>query len=171
MISVLLFKNICMKRGSTIFLRVVLVIMALIALALCIFAFPSITRGASLEFPVIAQLQEAILFGLYLIVIPFFISLYQAFRLLNYIDANIAFSHNSIRALRSIKYAAVLMSGLCMIGMPVVFLIAQADDAPGLVLVGFSAACSPLVIAVFAAVLQKLVESAVEMKSEQELTV
>lgn len=160
-----------MKTGSTWFLRIVLIIGTLITLAFCIFAIPPITEGAALEFPPIAPLREAIVFGLYLIAIPFFFSIYQSFKLLNYIDKNIAFSELSVKALRKIKYAATVMSGLCMLGMPVVFLVAQWDDAPGLVIVGFLAACSPLVVSVFAAVLQKLVDSAIEIKSENDLTV
>ncbi len=160
-----------MKKGSTWFLRIVLSIGTLVALAICIFALSPITKDAALEFPPLVPLQEAILFGLYLISLPFFFSIYQSFKLLNYIDKNIAFSDLSIKALRSIKYAATVMSGLCMLGMPVIFLVAQWDDAPGLVIVGFLTACSPLIVAVFAAVLQKLVESAIEMKSENDLTV
>lgn len=145
--------------------------MGLLVLAFCIFLLPMITEGAALEFPPIAPLREAILFGLYLTAIPFFIALYQAFRLLGYIDRNTAFSELSVQALKNIKYSALAMSVLYMIGMPVIFLIAETDDAPGLIIVGFLFACSPTVVAVFAAVLQKLVQNAIDIKSENDLTV
>ncbi len=140
-------------------------------MALCIFALPSIMKGAALEWPVIAPLQEAILFGLYLTAVPFLFALYYAFQLLNYIDRGTAFSELSVKALKYIKYCALAMSGLYMIGMPVIFLIAEADDAPGAIFIGFAAACSPVIIAVFAAVLQKLLHNAIGLQSENELTI
>jgi hypothetical protein len=160
-----------MKQSSTLFLKGVLIFIGLLVLALSIFGLPSLTKGAALEFPPIAPLRDAILAGLYVTTIPFFIALYQAFKLLNYIDRNMAFSQLSADALKYIKYCALTMSGLYMLGMPVVFLVAEWDDAPGLVIIGFLAACSPIVIAVFAAVLQKLVQSAIDIKSENDLTV
>lgn len=159
------------KKGSTLFLKIVLCFIALAVLAICIFGLPAFTRGLVTEWPQVYPLREPILAGLYVITIPFFMCLYQAFRLLNYIDKNSAFSIESIMALRYIKYSASIMSGLCMLGMPVVFMVAELDDAPGLVIVGFLAACSPIVIAVFAAVLQKLLQNAIDLKSETELTV
>ena len=50
-------------------------------------------------------------------------------------------------------------------GVPLLFPIADADDAPGLVVIGFAIACVPIIVAVFAAVLQKLVQGVVDMKS------
>jgi hypothetical protein len=160
-----------MKKGSTLFLKGVLCFMALALLALAILAFPDITRGMAAEFPPVEPLREAILFDLYLIVVPFFVALYQAFKLLNYIDNNMAFSELSVQALKWIKYSALTMTGLNLLGMPVVMLIAESDDAPGVVLLGFLLACSPIVVAVFASILQKLVQSAIDLKKETELTV
>ena len=160
-----------MKKGSTIFLRVVIYILGLSVLAFCIFALPVITRGAAAEFPPIAPLREAILFGLWVTSIPFFTALYQALKLLSYIDKNTAFSELSVTALRRIKYSAFTMTGLYMLGMPVAMLVAEWDDAPGLIPISFLAACTPIVIAVFAAVLEKLVQSAIDLKSENDLTV
>ncbi|MEI9966387.1 MAG: DUF2975 domain-containing protein [Candidatus Moraniibacteriota bacterium] len=159
-----------MKQGTW-FLKGVIFFIGIVVLTLCIFALPKITSGAAIEWPAIAPLREAILFGLYLTAIPFYFALSQAFRLLTHIDKNTAFSEQSIQALRSIKYCALTMSGLYLIGMPVIFLIAEADDAPGLIIIGFLLACSPTVVAVFAAVLQKLLQSGMELKSENELTV
>jgi hypothetical protein len=160
-----------MKKGSTLFLKGVLVFMALAVLAFCIFGLPPITAGIAAEFPPTAPLREGMLFGLLLTSLPFFFALYQAFKLLGYIDQGVAFSELSVRALRLIKYAALAMSGLYLLGMPVALLMAQSDDAPGLVPIAFLLACSPIVIAVFAAVLERLVESAIEIKKDTELTV
>ena len=140
-------------------------------LAFCIFAIPSISKGVGIEWPELAHLKYPILIGGYLTAIPFFFALYQAFKLLTYIDKKTAFSEVSVRALRYIKYCGITMSLLYASGMPIVFQIADADDAPGLVLFGTFFVAAPAVVAVFAAVLQKLLKNAIDIKSENDLTV
>ena len=140
-------------------------------LAFCIFGIPAISNGVGIEWPELAHLKYYILIGGYLTAIPFFVALYQAFKLLSYIDKNTAFSVASVKALKYIKYCGIAMSILYFAGMPILFQIADADDAPGLVLIGLALATAPLVVAVFAAVLQKLLQNAIDIKSENELTV
>jgi hypothetical protein len=164
-------KILVMKRGSTLFLRATLLVMALVVLALCIFALPSVWKGGPAEFPAAANAVFAIVIVLYASTIPYFIALWQTLKLLGYIDRNTAFSEASVRALGNIKRCAIAITVLFMINVPLLLPIAEADDAPGLLLFGFAFACAPIVIAVFAAVLQRLLKSAIEMKSENELTV
>ena len=70
---------------------------------------------------------------MYVSAIPFYVALYQAFKLLSYIDKNQAFSELSVRALKNIKICAITISGLYVVVMPFVFIIAEIDDAPGLI--------------------------------------
>lgn len=49
--------------------------------------------------------------------------------------------------------------------------VADADDAPGVVLIGMAITFAPIAIVVFAAVLQKLLKNAIDIKSENDLTV
>ena len=59
-----------------------------------------------------------------------------------------------------------------LIGMlPIILMVGQEDDAPGVVLIGLICIMAPLVTGVFAAVLQRLLQSAIELKSENDLTV
>lgn len=159
-----------MKHASTLILKMTLVFMSLVALAMAIFAFPWMGKGMAAEFPVVPYLEYSVVIG-YITLIPFFIALHQAFKLLILIDRNTAFSEMSAKALRNIKRCAIAITTLWLMGMPFIFMIAQADDAPGLVIVGMIFACSPIVIAIFAAVLEKLVRNAIEIKSENDLTV
>jgi thiamine biosynthesis protein ThiC len=108
---------------------------------------------------------------LYAAAVPFYIALYQAFKLLSYIDKNKAFSIISVRALKNIKYCAITISILYVVGMPLLYLIAEKDDAPGIILIGLVIIFASMVIAVFAAVLQKLLKEAIDIKSENDLTV
>lgn len=144
--------------------------MALIALAIGIFFYPQMGSGLAAEFPGVSYLP-LIALPAYLSLIPFFAALYQAWKLLNYIDKNKAFSELSVKALRAIKYCGVFMTLVLLTAMPLAFSIAQYDDAPGLVLIAMAFFCSPLVVSVFAALLQKLLQSAIDIQSENELTV
>ncbi|MNZ95933.1 hypothetical protein D3C78_1151070 [compost metagenome] len=112
-----------------------------------------------------------VLIGVYVTVIAYFVALYQALRLLSYIDKNKAFSELSIKALKNIIYCAIIISILYAAGMPLIYEMAQEADAPGLIVLGLVMTCAPIVIAVFAAVLQKLLKNAIEIKSENDLTV
>lgn len=83
----------------------------------------------------------------------------------------LAFSGLSVRALKNIKYCAVTISIFYAAGMPVFYLMAEIDDAPGIIVIGLVIIFASMVIAVFAAVLQKLLKEAIDIKSENDLTV
>lgn len=160
-----------MKRGSTHFLRFVISLLGIGVLALCVFALPSLWKGGSEEFPMASNAFLFILIVLELTAIPFFIALWQTLKLLRYIDQNTAFSVLSVKALKNIKYCAISIAVLYFANVPLLFPIADADDAPGLIVIGAAIACAPIVFAVFAAVLQRLVQNAIDIQSENDLTV
>ncbi|MDP4524203.1 DUF2975 domain-containing protein [Bacillus halotolerans] len=160
-----------MKRGSTLFLKIAVILIGIPVLALCIFLVPQIANFAAELYPDISYLKYLVYIDLYAAAIPFYFALYQAFTLLSYIDRNKAFSELSVRALKKIKYCAITISLLLVAGMPLFYLIAEMDDAPGIILIGLVLIFSSMVIAVFAAVLQRLLQEAIDIKSENDLTV
>lgn len=160
-----------MKHASTNFLRLVIFILGAGVLALCIFALPALWHGGSAEFPMASQAIFLIMLGLYATAIPFYVALWQTLKLLRYIDQNKAFTDQSVKALRNIKHCAIIIAVLYLGGVPLLFPIADADDAPGLVVIGAAIACTPIVVAVFAAVLQRLLQDALVIKSEKDLSV
>ncbi|KKU41158.1 MAG: hypothetical protein UX58_C0010G0002 [Candidatus Wolfebacteria bacterium GW2011_GWB2_46_69] len=145
--------------------------MGSIVLALCIFALPEMWQGGSVEFPMVDYAIFLIMMGMYVTAVPFFIALWQTLKLLTYIDQNKAFSELSVKALRNIKRCAAIIAVLYVGGVPLLFPIADAEDAPGMLIIGMIIACAPITVAVFAAVLQKLLQSAIDIKSENDLTV
>lgn len=162
------------KQGSTLFLKIAVFVIGIPVLALCIFLLPQIAMEAMEQAKHGAELAYVvfgILFIMYVSTIPFYFALYQALKLLSYIDMNDAFSDLSVRALKKIKKCAITISGMYVIGLPLVYIIAEWDDAPGLILIGMVIAGASLVIAVFAAVLQRLLQEAINIKSENDLTV
>lgn len=154
-----------LKRGPTFFLRIVTSLLGLGVLLLCVFVLPVGIRSD------ITGLYRPILLGMYVPAVPFFFALYQTFKLLNYIDSNTAFSDLSIQALKNIKYCAVIISALYAVGMPYIFYVADKDDAPGAAAIGFVIVFAAMVIAVFAAVLQRLLQNAIDIQSENDLTI
>jgi len=163
-----------MKQKSTLFLKISIFLIGIPVLALCIFFLPQIAieamnqaqNGAELAYVVFG-----ILFIMYGSAIPFYVALYQGLLLLSYIDKNEAFSELSVSALKKIKNCAKLIFGLYVVALPLIFIIAEWDDAPGLALLGLVIIGASLVIAVFAAVLQRLLQEAIDIKTENDLTV
>ncbi|WP_078596156.1 DUF2975 domain-containing protein [Evansella clarkii] len=158
-----------MKRGSTMFLKIAVILIGIPILALCIVGLYWLPNNPAS--PDYDHLLYPAITGIYLSAIPFFIALYQAFKLLNYIDSNKSFSGASVQALKVIKLCAVTISSLYVIIMPFVFFVAELDDAPGLIIMGMVPFFASLVIAVFAAVLQRLLQEAIYIKEENDLTV
>lgn len=155
------------KLGSTTILRLVIYLIGIAVLALCLYILPvAISAGT-----VGGLGYGPIILGMYLSALPFFAALYQGLKLLGYIDKNEAFSLLSVKALKKIKYCASIICGLYVAGMPYIFYLADSDDAPGLAAIGFIVIFASFVIAAFAAVLEKLLRSAIEIKTENELTV
>ncbi|MFJ8459400.1 DUF2975 domain-containing protein [Lysinibacillus xylanilyticus] len=159
-----------MKR-ETLLLKMAVFLIGIPVLALCIFWLPWFANEAAEHYPKLAYLQYPTLIGVYMTAIAFFVALYMALRLLSYIDKNEAFSDLSVRALKNIKYCAIIISGMYVIGMPLFYLMADLDDAPGIIVIGMVIIFASFVIAVFAAVLQKLLKNAIDIKSENDLTV
>ncbi|MDQ0059964.1 DUF2975 domain-containing protein [Paenibacillus harenae] len=160
-----------MERGTTLFLKAAVVVIGLPILALCIFAVPEIANYTVELYPDHSYLKYLVYIVFYGAAIPFYFALYQAFKLLNYIDMNNAFSELSVRVLKNIKYCAIIISCIFVLGMPIFYLFAERDDAPGVIVIGMVLVFASMVIAVFAAVLQRLLKEAIDIKSENDLTV
>ncbi|TSB44832.1 DUF2975 domain-containing protein [Alkalicoccobacillus porphyridii] len=159
-----------MKR-ETLFLKVAVFLIGAPVLALCIFWVPLIASQASIFYPTLAHWRFLVMAGLYITAVAFFIALYQAIKLLRYIDKNETFTNGAIQALTHITTCAVVISGCYVLSLPIFYLVAEADDAPGIIVLGLVILFASTVIAVFAAVLKKLLKNAIEIKSENDLTV
>ncbi len=153
-----------MKQGSTLFLKLVIYLLGIAVLALCIFFTIAVMRERG-------GLFLPILFVLYATAIPFFFALWETLKLLGLIDKSNAFSELSVKALKNIKYSALAIGGLYTLGMPFIITVADKDDAPGAVGIGLVIIFASIVVATFAAVLQKLLQDAIHIKSENDLTV
>lgn len=143
-----------MKRSSAIFLKVAFFIASLI-LTIFIFLLPMVITGLSRVIPVSPYLQYIGFIGLYGAVTPFLFALYQTIKFLRYINKNKALSEQSVNALKNIRYCGFTISALYVIAMPLLFLMADGDDAPGIILFALMVILSTSISAIFANVLEK----------------
>ena len=158
-----------MKRGSTIFLQVVIVALGIGALALMLWEPHIEGRNAHATLFEI-YFKDPFLAYAYTASIAFFVALYQAFKLLGYIGQNKVFSLNSVRALRTIKYCAISIIGFVVVG-EIFIMLGNSDDRAGGVFMGILITFSSIVIATAAAMFERILENAVDIKSENDLTV
>ena len=154
-----------MKRSSIIFLQVVIVLIGIGALVFVLLA-PQKNVGATL----FERYFNAFVAYTYAASIPFFVALFQAFKLLGYIGRNEIFSPGSVRALRNIKYCALTIIGF--VAISVVFMIGgDREDRPGGLFMRILVAFPSIVVATAAAIFERILQNAVDIKSENDLTV
>ncbi|BDB56343.1 DUF2975 domain-containing protein [Flavobacterium ammonificans] len=154
-----------LERSSTLFLKLILLVLSLAVLTFCGFLLYQITQSDSLGD------YQPILIGVLISTIPFLYVFYQAYNLLNNIDANLSLTDSSVNSLRIIKVCSFLISLMYLMGSPFIFNVAQQDDAPGVVLINIILIMGPFSVAVFTYILQKLLINAIGYKSENELTI
>jgi hypothetical protein len=158
-----------MKKGSTLFLKFVICLIAIVALTWLIW-FPQLEgRAATLD--LISIYLDPLIIYAYIGSIPFFVALYQAFNLLGYVDKNKVFSQSAVKAVSIIKYCALIFSGFIVLGILYIRLIVKGEDSAGVTALGIFTTFASIVIATAAAVFQKLIQNAVDLKSENDLTV
>jgi len=159
-----------MKRISIIFLQAVIVLTGIVALFVLI-RFP-LTEGRAQNLDLLSiYFDPFILYG-YASSIVFFIALYKAFKLLGYIRQNKLFSQNSVRTLRNIKNCAIILSILiAMAGLYIKIFHNKEDDPAGFLAMSIVMTFIFIAVATALAVLEKILQNAVDMKAENDLTI
>ena len=159
-----------MKRGSTIFLQVVIVLIGNAALGLLLWE-PQ-TEGVNAHatnFEI--YFKDPFLALVYAGSIPFFIALHHAFKLLGYAREDTVFSQPASDALRTIKYCAIGIIGFVAVEEIFIMLNHGNDDAAGGVFIGVLITFGSIVVASAAAMFQRILQKAVDLKAEHDLTV
>ena len=159
-----------MKRTSTLFLQAVIVLIGLVALAILI-RMP-LTEGRATNLDLFSIYFDPLILYVYASSIAFFVALYKAFKLLGYIGQNKVFSSQSVKALKSIKYCAIILGILIVAAGVFIRIFHHKDDDPA----GFIAICMVMtfaiaVVATAAAIVEKILQNAIDMKSENDLTI
>lgn len=158
-----------LKRSSTAFLQGVIVLIGIGALALMLWEPHLEGRNAHATVFEI-YLKDPFLAYSYIGSIPFFVALYHGFKVLGYVGKNQVFSQAAVKALRRIKFCAIAIVGFVAVG-EIFILMNDSEDRAGGVFMGVLIAFGSIVIATAAATFEQILQNAVDLKSESELTV
>ncbi len=158
-----------MKKSSTIFLQVVIVALGIGALALLLWE-PHL-EGINAHSTFFEVYLDPFIALVYIGSIPFFVALYQAVKVLGYAGQNKIFSQPAVNALRTIKYCALTIIGFVVIEEIFIMLNHGSDDAAGGVFMGILITFGSIVIATAAAMFERILQNALNIKSENDLTV
>jgi hypothetical protein len=160
-----------MKRGSTIFLQVVIILVGIGVLALLLWEPQLEGRNVNAtQFEI--YFKDPFLAYIYLAFIPFFVGLYQAVKMLGYARRDEIFSQRAVRAVRKLKYCAIATAMFILGAEAYIFVfIRGTDDVAGGVTMGALIMFVSAVIATAAAVFERILQNAVDIKSENDLTV
>ncbi|HRH41232.1 MAG TPA: DUF2975 domain-containing protein [Pyrinomonadaceae bacterium] len=158
-----------MNRSATIFLQIVIVLIGIGAVAILVWEPQFEGRNAhSTLFQI--YFNDPFLAYAYIASIPFFVALYQAFKVLGYTGQNQIFSPAAVKALRVIKYCAIAII-VFVAGAEIFILLNSEEDKPGGIVIGIIISFGSIVIATAAAIFERILQNAVEIKSENDLTV
>ncbi|KIS03601.1 DUF2975 domain-containing protein [Paucilactobacillus wasatchensis] len=158
-------------RKETIFLKLVIVALAIAVLVGSFFAIPALIQVA-IEF----HNRYSYLFiggaiGVTATAILFWLITWQSYKILLLIDHDNAFSQVTVSILRLIKFFSAGIGIVYVLELPSLYVAADHMDAPGVLAIGIILTGAAIVISVFAALLQKLLANAVNYKSENDLTI
>ncbi|HPJ00388.1 MAG TPA: DUF2975 domain-containing protein [Enterococcus sp.] len=97
--------------------------------------------------------------------------IFFVYRMLRLVDQSNPFSTQTLQLVRKIKQATLVIFVLFLGLLPMVYRIADVEDAPGVVIIGLGIVTVPLALSVFVATIEKLLESVIQIKHENDLTV
>jgi hypothetical protein len=158
-----------MKRGSILFLRAVLVLIGVGALALLLWEPHTEGRNANATIYEI-YFKDPFLAYVYVASIALFAALYQAFKVLGYVGHDEMLSPAAVRPLRAIKHCAMIIIGF-VVGAEIFITLGNSDERSGGHFMGVLIAFISTVIVTATAVLERTLQNAVDIKSENDLTV
>lgn len=160
------------QKSSSLILRISLLGIAAVVLFFSSFMVAEVHSSWASEVPELAGWRYPIILVTIAVVVTFLVALAQIWKLLSLVDKNKAFSQGSVKVMRNVKYCGFIISGLFATWLPLSYHAALSDDAPGIILIfGTIFVGIPFVVAVLAGVAQKLFQNAIDIKSENDLTV
>ncbi|OKL36914.1 DUF2975 domain-containing protein [Domibacillus mangrovi] len=158
------------KQRSTTFLKVIIFLIGIAMLVLCIHWLPEIAIKDAKVHPDTAYFLIPFLVCAYGFCITFSVALYQAFKLLTYIEKNNAFSELSLKSLKVIKKCAFTVIFLILLGIVSLKVLAKitGDDPAGPISLSLMGILATSIIAAIVDALQKPLNNVPDIKSKND---
>jgi hypothetical protein len=160
--------KVILKRSLVIFFQILVVLIGVGALAFLLWE-PQV-EGVNVNatnFEI--YFKDPFLAFVYVGSIPFFVALYQAFKVLGYVGQNKLFSQATIKALRTIKYCALIISCFVVVG-EIFIMLNDSDDRAGGVFMGVLITAGSIVVATAAAMFERILNKDFFYKSNSKST-
>jgi hypothetical protein len=162
-------KKVTAIQLQTLFLQVVVVLIGIVVLTAMVWL--PLTEGRAKTLSLVAIYSDPLILFVYASSSAFFIALYKGFTWLGYIRQNVVFSTSSVRAIKSIKHCAIILSIFIVIaGIYIRIFHAQDDDPAGFLALCFAMTVIALVVATAMALLEKILHNALDMKAGHDTT-
>lgn len=158
-----------MRKISTAFLQGVIVLIGLAVFGFLLWE-PQIEGRNAHATTYEIYCEDPFLAYAYVASIPFFVALYRAFELVGYAGRNEAFSPAAVKASKTIKHCAISLIGFVVGGL-IFILLQEGEDRAGGVFMGMLITFGAIVVASASAMFERILRSAAELKSENDLTV
>ena len=153
-----------MKKISILLLQAVIVLIGIGVLAFLLWE-PGV-EGVNAHAVAFSEIyfDDPFLAYMYLGSIPFFVGLYQAFKVLGYAGQNKIFLQATMNALRIIKYCAFITAGAVVAADAYLMIAARSsnDDAVGAVMLGMIATLISIVVGSVAAKFERTLQNRVQ---------
>lgn len=156
------------KRGSTTFLKVIIFLAGIAVLVLCIFWLPDLAIKEAKARPGDYSLYPLLVYA-YGFCITFSVALYQAFKLLTYIERNNFFSELSLKSLKVLKkcgFTTIFIFVLGIVSLKVISKI-SGDDPAGPISLSLMGILATSIITAIVDVLQKPLKNFLELKPKE----
>jgi len=152
-----------MKRISIVFLQATVVLIGMVALFIMIW-FPQ-TEGRAQNLDLLHIYLDPFILYVYASSIAFFVALYKGFKFLGYIWKNKLYSTAAVRALRSIKYCAILLSiFIALAGVYIKIFHAKEDDPAGFLAMCFVLIFATITVTAAMSLFENILQNEVEKK-------
>jgi len=158
-----------MKKSATTFLQVVTVLFGIGVLALLLWEPQLEGRNAHATLFEIYFMDPFLAF-VYAGSVPFFVALYQTFKILGLVGKNAIISQAAVKALRTIRYCGIALIGF-VIAAEIMIMVSGPDELPPPIFMGLLICFGATLMATAAATFEKILQNALELKSENDLTV
>jgi len=156
-----------MTKYSIRLLEVILLLIAIFILSLSVIDIVSLIKDPIN--PIYDHILYPIVIAIYVSTIFIYLAFYQTIQFIQLINHKLVFSNDSIYRLKKIKRYGLIFAALYVMALPFIYLLANADDAPGVIFVGITPLVGGFIVYLFTDILIKIIHQGISQKETSKL--